>query len=239
VVARDFNRDGKIDLAIANEFGNNVSILYGNGDGTFQQQVVVAVGSEPTSISSADFNGDGRSDLITSCVGSGAVSVLLNDGAGKFTRVDSSSGLFGPDISLVVTGKFTGSGKVDAVISSKILGQIYLLQGQGDGSFQSPVPVESTALGEVYTLLASDINHDGKTDLAYGSVAPDAFSVLFGNGNGGFSAPVSSPIFATESIALADLNGDGFLDLVTPEQALNSIAVVLGNGKGQFGTPKV
>jgi hypothetical protein len=238
VVAGDFNDDGKIDLAIANEFDNTISILYGNGDGTFQPQVAIDVGSEPTSIGTGDFNGDGRRDLIASCVGSGVVSVLLNTGAGKFTRMDTSSGLFSPDTSLVVTGKFTTSGKLDAVISSRTQGQLYLLKGEGNGSFMSPAPLVGTGAGEVYSLIAADINRDGKTDLAYGSVGPDEFSVLLGNGTGKFSTPIASPIFATESIALADINGDGFLDLVAAEQGLNSVAVVLGNGKGQFGLAK-
>jgi FG-GAP-like repeat len=242
VVAGDFNDDGKVDLAIPNRFDNTVSILYGTGSGTFQPQVLVDVGSGPSSISSGDFNGDGRTDLIASCVGDGTVSVLLNDGAGSFTRADSSWGFSSPGRSLVVAGKFTSDGRVDAVISDPNSGQLYFLKGLGTGSFSSPTPILGTgaAVGaEIYTLIASDINKDGKTDLGVGSIAPsDEFSVLIGNGDGTFRAPVSSPIFAIESVALVDINGDGFLDLVTPEQGLSSIAVVLGNGKGQFGLPK-
>jgi hypothetical protein len=242
VVAGDFNDDGKVDLAIPNRFDNTISILYGTGSGTFQPQVLVDVGSEPTSISRGDFNGDGRTDLIVSCLTGGVVSVLLNDGAGSFTRVDSSSGLFGPGTSLVVTGKFTGDGRLDAVISDPLSGQLYFLKGLGTGSFSSPAPILGTGNGvgaEIYTLIAADINKDGKTDLGVGSIAPsDEFSVLFGIGDGTFRAPVSSPVFSTESVALVDINGDGFLDLVTPEQGLSSIAVVLGNGKGQFGLPE-
>jgi hypothetical protein len=238
IVAGDFNDDGKVDLAIANNNDGTISILYGNGDGTFQPQVAIAVGSEPTSIGTGDFNGDGKTDLIVSCVGSGVVSALLNTGGGTFTRVDTSSGVFGPGKSLLVTGKFTTDGHLDAVISSEIEQQLYLLKGEGNGSFMSPTAVLKTAAGEIYSLVAADINRDGKTDLAYGSVGPDAFSVLLGNGSGKFSTPIASPIFATESIALADINGDGFLDLVTPEEGLNSVAVILGNGKGQFGLAK-
>ena len=237
IVAGDFNDDGKTDLAITNEFDATVSILYGNGDGTFQQQALVAVGSYPTSIAAGDFNGDGKTDLIASCVGSGVVTVLLNDGSGTFTRVDSVTNLISNDRSLVVTGKFDATGKLDAVISSKAFSQLYLLQGNGDGSFKSPISLVSPPPGEVYTLIAADINQDGKTDLAYGTVAPTAFSVLLGNGMGGFAKPMSSPIAATASVALADVNGDGFLDLITPQEGLNSVALVLGNGKGTFGLP--
>ena len=61
---------------------------------------------------------------------------------------------------------------------------------------------------------------------------------MFGNGNGGFAKPLSSPIAATASVVLADANGDGLLDLITPQEGLNSVALVLGNGKGMFDLPK-
>jgi hypothetical protein len=92
IVAADFNGDGKIDLAVVNDTDRTVSILFGNGDGTFQSQTLVSVGTEPTSLGSGDFNGDGRVDLITSNVCAGTV-LLLSKGDGSFTRVDSSTGI--------------------------------------------------------------------------------------------------------------------------------------------------
>ena len=157
VVAGDFNDDGEVDLAISNRFDNTISILYGTGSGTFQPQVLVDVAAGPTSISGGDFNGDGRRDLIASRLGAGVVSVLLNDGTGSFTRVDSSSGLSGPGTSLVVTGKFTGDGRLDAVISDPV-GQLYFLKGLGTGSFSLPAPILGTGSGvgaEIYTLITA------------------------------------------------------------------------------------
>ena len=63
VAVGDFNGDGKLDLAVANEGSNNVSVLLGKGDGTFQTAVNYAVGSTPASVAGGDFNGDGKLDL--------------------------------------------------------------------------------------------------------------------------------------------------------------------------------
>ena len=70
LVAGDFNGDGRTDLAVANSGSNDVSVLLGNGDGTFQPQVTYAVGSEPVAIVAGDFNGDGRTDLAVANSGS-------------------------------------------------------------------------------------------------------------------------------------------------------------------------
>ena len=61
-----------------------MSVLLGNGDGTFQSQVTYAVGSQPSSLSTADFNGDGQADLVVSNLGGNNVSVLLGNGDGTF-----------------------------------------------------------------------------------------------------------------------------------------------------------
>ena len=84
LVAGDFNGDGRTDLAVANYGSNDVSVLLGNGDGTFQNQVPYAVGDLPNALVAGDFNGDGRTDLAVANYGSNDVSVLLGNGDGTF-----------------------------------------------------------------------------------------------------------------------------------------------------------
>jgi hypothetical protein len=84
VTSADFNGDGKKDLAAANYSSSNVSILLGNGDGTFRAPVNYAVGGGPSAAAAGDFNGDGRMDLVTANIVSNDVSILLGNGDGTF-----------------------------------------------------------------------------------------------------------------------------------------------------------
>src|SRR5260370_4762633 len=82
VAVGDFNRDGIADLAVVNNASNSVSVLLGNGDGTFQAAVNYAPGSGPNAVAVADFNGDGIPDLAVANIGGQSVSVLLGKGDG-------------------------------------------------------------------------------------------------------------------------------------------------------------
>jgi FG-GAP-like repeat len=73
----DFNNDGKLDLAVANELSNNVGVLLGKGDGTFQNQVTFGAGSFPEGTTVGDFNNDGKLDLAVANNNSNNVGVLL------------------------------------------------------------------------------------------------------------------------------------------------------------------
>jgi hypothetical protein len=84
VAIGDFNGNGKADLAVANKGSGNVSILLGNGNGTFQATVNYSVGASPTSVAVGDFNGDGKADLAVANSGSMNVSILLGNGDGTF-----------------------------------------------------------------------------------------------------------------------------------------------------------
>jgi hypothetical protein len=79
ISAEDFNQDGNLDLVATNFGGGTVSVLLGNGDGTFQAPTSYGVGSQPDQVMAADFNGDGFPDLAVNNFGSNSVSILLND----------------------------------------------------------------------------------------------------------------------------------------------------------------
>jgi hypothetical protein len=217
IAVGDFNRDGKLDLAVGNWTSNNVSVLLGNGDGTFQAAVDYATGSEPESVAVGDFNGDGKLDLVISNGLSSNVSVLLGNGDGTFQAAVNYG--TGSDSSSVAVGDFNGDGKLDLAVSNSSTSDdnVSVLLGNGDGTFQ---PAVNYGVGVSPRALAlGDFNGDGKIDLVTANIDSNNVSVLFGNGDGTFRASVDypgGPLPLPESLAVGDFNGDGRLDLAVP-----------------------
>ena len=115
-MAGDFNGDGRPDLAVANYGSNDVSVLLGNGDGTFQPQVTYAVGSSPVALVAGDFNGDGRPDLAVANYGANDVSVLLGNGDGTFQPQVTYA--VGSSPTALVAGDFNGDGRTDLAVAN-------------------------------------------------------------------------------------------------------------------------
>ncbi len=228
----DFNRDGKMDVAVANAGSNSVAILLGNADGTFQAASNYSVaGGSPVSIAAGDFNGDGILDLVTANNGSNNASVILGNGDGTFQSAATYS--VGSMPTSVVTGDFNRDGKMDLAFANYGMYYVSLLIGNGNGTFQGPYiyPVAGAAM----SLVADDFNGDGALDLAVANYGSNNVSVLLGNGYGSFQAAVNyatgtSPI----SVAAADYNNDGKVDLFVANYGSNTLSILKGNGNGTF-----
>jgi VCBS repeat protein len=235
VATGDFNGDGKVDLVVANESSDNVSVFLSNGDGTFQAAVDYSVGSQPFSIAVGDFNGDGKLDLVVVNNLSDSVSVLLGKGDGTFQPAMTSGA--GSTPTSVAVGDFNGDGNLDLVVVNNLGAGVLL--GKGDGTFQPPV---NYAVGSgISSVAVGDFNGDGKLDLVVGDfMAPNSnISVLLGNGDGTFQTPSSDVIGITpSSIAVGDFNGDGKLDVAVAGGRCKTgcpiLQVLLGNGDGTF-----
>jgi hypothetical protein len=232
-----------------------VSVLLGNGDGTFQAAGNYGSGGNtPASVAIGDLNGDGKLDLAVVNAGESAaiVSILLGNGDGTFgAPVSYSAGGTSAGIGqLVAIGDVNGDGKADLVVSNTDSANVGVLLGNGDGTFQSPVDYIA---GGTYTgsVAVADLNGGGKLDIVVNVSCPNSggcqgngssggVSVLLGNGDGTFRGAVIYPSGGDfpNSLAIGDLNGDGIPDLGVSNFSSSDpngiIGVLLGNGDGTF-----
>jgi VCBS repeat-containing protein len=224
----DLNGDGTLDIATANnKHDGTVSILLGNGDGSFGSQAVYSVGSFPTSVAVGPLNGDGIPDLAVADSNDGTVSVLLGSGNGTFGSPTTFATAQSQPLSVAV-GYLNGDGNLDLVTGSATADpSVSVLLGNGDGTFQ-PATAVSVPAGS-NSIALGDLNGDAKSDLV--TISGSATSVLLGNGNGTFQT-AQTVGFGGYSVAIADLNGDSTPDLATVNG--NSAGVLLGNSDGTF-----
>jgi hypothetical protein len=136
----------------------------------------------------------------------------------------------------VATADFNGDGKLDLAVPNEGLNQLYVLLGNGDGTFSSPV-IYATGDGPQF-LVTGDFNSDGKLDLAVGNVGDHTVSILLGNGDGTFQPHMDFPAGSGgDVVTVGDVNGDGKLDIVVTNYAGSTVSVLLGNGDGTFQPP--
>tara|TARA_R110002072_G_scaffold303129_1_gene494988 strand:+ start:11758 stop:20241 length:8484 start_codon:yes stop_codon:yes gene_type:complete len=240
IIAGDFNRDGIIDLATADVRRARISVLIGEGDGSFRDAYSMTVDSGPRFLATFDLNNDGILDLVSANGGqdfsafNSTVSVFLGVGNGTFQpeyriRVGEAP-------RELTAMDFDGDGVLDLATANFESDDISILIGRGDGTFQSEFRVNVGT--EPESLTAADFNRDGNVDLVVANRQTDSLSVLLGNGAGGFTAGPDAQVDSfsrTQSVRHGDVNRDGFLDLITTNE-FNYVEVLLGNGNGTFQT---
>src|SRR5215469_2453195 len=243
IVSGDFNRDGNLDLATADNSSfvcdDRVSVLLGNGDGTFQKNMDYTVAEScPEGIATGDLNHDGALDLVAT---SGlSVSVLLGVGDGTFHRhVDYSVGLVPGAVAIA---DFNADGKPDLAIANNYISVVSVLLGKGDGTFQPHV--DYPAGSGAQSLAIADFNHDGATDIVTGNAGSHTVSTLLNSGRASvtltssvnpsaYSQPVTFTVQVTATFSsVGTPNGT----VTFKDGAITLGTVPLTSGRAQFTT---
>ncbi len=239
-IAIDVNRDGKLDLvfpAYENSlFG--VGVMLGRGNGSFQNPIYYLSSINDRTyddfgvpLVSGDFNGDGILDLAE--LGKSEIVVLLGTAAGTFNAE--------PPITLTYTGNessvslaaidMTGDGRLDLVVDAA--DAIYVLRGNGDGTFQAPLITATESDAGLGAMAVADINQDGFPDVALGDVYSSNILIYPGKGNGRFGLPRTVYLPGGNlAFVVADENGDGIPDLVNA-----GVEIAFGEGNFRFKSP--
>ena len=194
ITTGDVNHDGRLDLVAANECGadpgcrlGTVSVLLGNGDGTFQKQLSFLAGMFPLSVAMADFNGDGHPDLAVAdpcgtdptCASNGGVAILLGNGDGSFQPLVNYPST-GMDTARLTVGDFNGDHHPDVVALNVQSTGLAVLLGNGDGTLQ---PGIAYAAGMIpIWAVAADFNRDQAPDLAVANESESDISVFLNSG---------------------------------------------------------
>jgi hypothetical protein len=253
IIATDLNNDGKLDVVIAHQIAcftapctvaRTISVMLGNGDGTFQPTREIDVGTGMSRIAVGDFNRDGVKDL--GIAGDSAhVYVLIGVGNGTFVQQPTitlvAGNTIGVDATDIDVGDFNHDAVEDLVVAIGLNGsRTAILMGNGDGTFRQPSIITDTTLSVPHYQAVADYNGDGFQDLgiALGDGTRGLMEILNGNGDGTFQAPIYYLIppplssIGGGTLVTGDFNSDGKPDIALQVRGASPALDVLTNSTG-------
>lgn len=232
ITTGDFNHDSFTDLITTNISSNTLSVLLGNGDGSFHDQTQIKVCQEPRALVMADFNHDANPDVVLACSGGDEIAFLMGRENGKFEE--------GPHYPVhrtpvaLATDDLNGDRHPDIVVALRN-DKLQVFLGTGTSEFAHGAQYQ---YGDTPTSVAlSDLNGDGKSDMLVTNGGPmsNAVTIWQGNGDGTFKDPKDYPTGKRPLLVkLADFNNDHRSDLLVINGERDSFTTFLGNGNATF-----
>lgn len=225
VQVADLNRDGKLDIVTLDVTDGTLSMLLGNGDGTFAARTTL-----PTAPANAgpyaigDVNGDGKLDIVVfnpngfpdAVLGAGSLDVLPGNGDGTFGAAISSVSRSASAVTSVILGEVNGDGALDAIMHNQA--NVVFLAGNGNATFGGQTVVMTA--GSPFQFALGNADHSGN------------YAIFAATQNGIIVSGTTVSTGARRGVALGDFNNDGWLDMALA--AGGGAAVHLNTGTGSF-----
>ncbi len=246
LAAGDFDRDGRLDIAVASGGANDLLVLVGDGRGGFRRGPAAAAGANPTDMRVADLDSDGRLDVAIANHETGYLTLLRGDGRAGFRPAPGSPLAVRslPHPHTIDACDADGDRILDLIIDSWQENRLTLLLGDGKGGFRGPGKPIEAGRKPYRNVRAADFDRDGRCDLVAPNMAERGVTLLFGDGESSFRGAAAPPVPAGPSpfvVVPGDVNRDGALDLIVAnysgqltDSEHDALTFLLGDGRGAF-----
>ncbi len=244
ITAGDFNKDGRMDIVVANQGTDNVAVFLAFDYVTFTNYIIYVPGflPNPSYVVTGDFNNDYQLDIAVVNLalyffGIGNLGIYLGYGNGTFSQqISYPTGYLSYPTSLAI-GDFDNDNYLDIVVANSGTNSIGVFMGYGNGSFQSQISYSTGNSSTPKSVAIGDFNNDSRLDIVAVNSNSDNVCIFLGYGNGSFTRRIvysmpntSNPI----SVAVNDFNNDNILDIVVANSHANNVCILLGYGDGSF-----
>ncbi len=235
----DFNNDSRLDVAVANQWSDNLGVFVGYGNGSFSSESIYStgIGSNPWSVAAGDLNDDGHSDIAVANWGTNNVDLYIGYGNGSFSTQQTISTAYPSNPYSVAVGDFNDDGRLDITVVNLGSNNIGIFLGDGNGTFSSQTTYNAVAGSQPWSIAVGDFNNDNQVDIVVANSGTNNIGVCLGYGDGTFA---SQTIFSTGSnsypaaVAVGDFNNDNRLDIAVANSGTNNVGIFLGYGNGTF-----
>jgi hypothetical protein len=170
-------------------------------------------------LAKGDFNNDGYIDFCIQAINTNTppvltIGILLSNSIGSYTSMLTETVVatnFSPRLLSLAEGDFDGDGNLDLIAVADYDSSFFLMKGDGLGGFTSNTSYATFSVPK--TIIAKDLNSDGKSDVIYSSIGSNSVTVLFSNG-AGFSGPVNYNLSSSpKQMVYGDFDNNGFGDI--------------------------
>jgi hypothetical protein len=235
IVTADFNADSIPDLITCNMGSNNLSVLLGNGDGTFNAQIVTPMNAKPQLLAAGEFTGDSYPDLVIIDSVNALLAVMVGKGDGTFQGFQQVKLEKTP--TSILTADFNLDQHLDIAVSFR-LDEVMIFSGNGRGFFQLTNNFDP---GDTPTgMTTTDLNHDGNLDLiiANNGFVGRSIAIFHGKGDGTFNRAANYPSrFVPLIVGTNDFTQDEILDIVVIYGERNTLGLLPGQKDGTYKDP--